>query len=92
MQYDLDTKRMPSLQQLKARITEVVRRAPGVLSDPAPEVFVVETKPDVVKLRILWSTHDSRQHQMLGSYDQGLTAVADALDESGSSQRYPTAA
>jgi small conductance mechanosensitive channel len=78
-QYDLDVKRASSLQELKTRIGNAVRKVPGVLSDPGPEVFVIETTPDVVKVRILWSTHDSRQHQMLGSYDQVLTAVADAL-------------
>jgi small conductance mechanosensitive channel len=81
-QYDLDVKRSQNLQQVKDIIVNAIRRVPGVLSDPPPEAFAVDATPDTLKLRILWSTHDSRQHQMLGSYDQVLTAVVEALDKS----------
>jgi small conductance mechanosensitive channel len=81
-QYDLNLKKTSSLRELKTKIASAVRKVPGVLSDPGREAFVVDTALDVVKVRILWSTHDSHQHQMLGSYDQVLTAVADTLDDS----------
>jgi small conductance mechanosensitive channel len=79
-QYDMDVKRNENLEQLKDTIVNAVRRVPGILSEPAPEVLVVEATPDTVKMRTLWSTRDTRQHQMLGSYDQVLTAIVDALD------------
>ena len=78
-QYDLDVKRVPDLQHLRQTIESAVRTVPGVLSDPEPETLVVEATPDSVKMRILWSTRDSRQHQMLGSYDKVLTTVVEAL-------------
>ena len=56
-----------------------MRRAPGVLFDPAPEVFLADLTPDLVKMRVLWSTHEARQHQMLASY-QVFTAISKALD------------
>ena len=51
-----------------------------MLSDPAPEVFLADLTPDLVKMRVLWSTHEARHHQMLGSYDEVLTAISKALD------------
>jgi small conductance mechanosensitive channel len=90
-QYDLAVKRTASLKELKTKIVQAVRKVPGVLPDPAPEALVVDATPDVVKVRILWSTHDSHQHQMLGSYDQVLTAVADTLDDSDK-EKYRSAA
>ena len=80
-QYDLSVNKTHSLRQLKQTIVEVVRRVPGVLSDPEPEALLVDANPDTAKVRILWSTHDSRQHQMLGSYDQVLTEIVDALEK-----------
>jgi small conductance mechanosensitive channel len=79
-QFDLNVNKIQDLRQLKKTIVNVVRRIPGVLSDPEPEALVVDATPEPVKVRILWSTQDSRQHQMLGSYDQVLTEVVDALD------------
>jgi small conductance mechanosensitive channel len=88
-QYDLEVKKTGDLQSLKNTIVEAVRKVPGVLPEPAPEALIVDATPDQVKLRILWSTHDSRQHQMLGSYDQVLTAVLNALEkiQGGANQR-----
>jgi len=57
-----------------------VLRAPGVLSDPVPEVFLADLTPDLVKMRVLWWTHEARQQHMLVSYDQVLTAITNALD------------
>lgn len=79
-QYDLVVKKILSLQELKDTIVGEIRRVPGVLSNPEPEALVVDVTLDTVTLRILWSTRDSRQHQMLGSYDHVLTTVVETLD------------
>src|SRR5882757_33899 len=73
-QYDLSVKKFGGLEKMKELIRNAVRGVPGVLSDPGPEALVADVTPDVVKMRVLWSTNDSRQHQMLASYDQVLTA------------------
>ena len=78
--YDLDVRRIRPLEEIRSAIADAARRAPGVLSDPAPEVFLVDLTPDVVKLRVLWSTYEARQQHMLVSYDQVLTAITNALD------------
>jgi hypothetical protein len=47
--------------------------------------------PDAVKMRILGSTQDSRQHQMLASYDQVLTEAVQAIDSIESKRERPAA-
>ncbi len=89
-QYDIDVKKNGSLKELKNMLVNVVRGVPGVLGDPEPEALVVDLSADSVKIRILWSTHDSHQHEMLGSYDQVLTMVVEALEKyqnAGNEQR-----
>ena len=57
-----------------------VRKVPSVLPEPAPEALLVDVAPDAAKVRVLWSTQDSRQHQMLTSYDQFLTVQSETLE------------
>jgi len=47
---------------------------------------------DGVKLRILWSTHEPGQHQMLASYDQVLTELLHVLDKFRSGEEQQPAA
>lgn len=79
-EYDLDVSSTEKLNEVKSRITKAVQSAPGVLPDPAPEVRVVNVDSGSVKLKILWSTKTTRQHDMLASYDQVLTAIAESLN------------
>jgi small-conductance mechanosensitive channel len=93
-EYDLTVK-AHGLDEIKSRIVSTVQAVPGVLSDPAPEALVVNadaTAPDAVKVRVLWWTHDPRQHQMLLSYDRVLTAMIRALDTAGAGEKRPLAA
>lgn len=82
-EYDLELKDARGLPQLKSAIIGAVRSVRGVLSDPAPEVLMIgieEPKTAGAKLKILWWTNDPRQHEMLNSYDQVLSAIADAFN------------
>jgi small conductance mechanosensitive channel len=79
-QYDLNLKRISGLEELKRMIIQAVRKVPGVLPEPAPEAVVVDVNPEGLKLRILWSSRDPHQHQMLTSYDHVLTAIAQVLE------------
>ncbi len=91
-QYDLTVKRVSGLQDLKETIVSAIRTVPGVLSQPEAEAVVTDVTPETVKIRMLWSTKDSRQHQMLASYDQVLIAVARAIDNIGSGTQQRSAA
>src|SRR5215469_1932597 len=80
-QYDLNLKQITGLEELKEAIVSALRKVPGVLSEPAPQALLSDVTPDTVKMRLVWSTRDNRQHQMLASYDQVLTAVAQVVHE-----------
>jgi small conductance mechanosensitive channel len=89
-EYDLTLRNVQGLAELKSRILKAVQAAPGVLSQPAPEALLVNVdvpNSDAAKLRILWWTTAPRQHQMLGSYDRVLTAIAEAFSRPGSGEK-----
>jgi len=79
-QYDLNVKNNSVLKDLEKKIVYAVRKVPGVLPEPAPEALRVDVAPDAAKIRVLWSTQDSRQHQMLTSYNQFLTVQSETLE------------
>src|SRR5260370_34870684 len=84
-EYDLTLKDSPDLGELKSFIIKTVSKVQGVLSDPSPEVLVMDLgDPDsnAVKVRVLWWTRAPRQHQMLTSYDSVLTAIRQTLNRS----------
>lgn len=94
-EYDLTVSNAGDLDGLKAAIIETVRKVRGVLSDPAPEVFVMDltaTDSTSVKLRVLWWSSDPHQHQMLSSYDKVLTGLAAALDQARNDPKQERAA
>jgi small-conductance mechanosensitive channel len=81
-EYPLNVKGIQGINEMKSRVVKAVRSVPGVLSDPGPEALVmdVDAVADTAKLRVLWWTRDSHQHQMLASYDQALLAMVAALE------------
>jgi small conductance mechanosensitive channel len=90
-QYDLVVKGSSGLEALKEAIVRAVRNVRGVLPEPGPEALMTDVSSDAVKIRILWSTHDSRQDQMLSSYDRVLTRVAEALEQNRAEQEHEAA-
>ncbi len=88
-EYDLIVKDSGDLAEVKSFIIKTVSRVQGVLSDPTPEVLVMDLgDPDsnTVKVRVLWWARAPRQHQMLSSYDSVLTAIRQTLSRSTVSQ------
>jgi small conductance mechanosensitive channel len=88
-EYDLTVKDSGNLAELKSFIIKTVSKVQGVLSDPTPEVLVMDLgDPDsnLFKVRVLWWTRAPRQHQMLTSYDSVLTAIRQTLGRSTVSQ------
>jgi small conductance mechanosensitive channel len=82
-EYVLSVKNVHELEKLKPAIIQAVRSVPDVLQDPAPEAFVMDIDPaaDTGKVRVLWWTSDTRQHEMLASYDRALTAIIGAIGD-----------
>jgi small-conductance mechanosensitive channel len=82
-EYDFTVKGNFDLAEVKSRVVDAVRKVPGTLSEPSPEVLVLELgdlESNTLKLRILWWTKAPRQHQMLTSYDGVLTAIRQTLE------------
>ena len=82
-EYDFTVNGKFDLAEVKGRIVDDVRKVPGTLSEPSPEVLVLELgdlESNTLKLRILWWTKAPRQHQMLTSYDGVLTAIRQTLE------------
>ena len=84
-EYDFSTKAPDGLTKLKTLLVETVRKVEGVLPDPAPEALVIELgdlDSGIVKIHLTWWTKNSRQHDMMVSHDQALSAVREALERS----------
>lgn len=88
-EYDFTVTGVKDVPDVKSRIVDAIRNAPGTLSDPAPEALVYDlsdVSAGTFKIRALWWTKASRQHQMLTSYDAVLTAIDRALHRSGATE------
>jgi small conductance mechanosensitive channel len=81
-QYEFPVKEGADLNRIKTLIVDTVKKVPGLLQDPAPEALVTsldDPQTASFKLRVLWWTKANREHEMLASYDQVLTAIGEAL-------------
>jgi len=84
-EYDLAVKGIRELAELKSLVINAVSKVQGVLTDPRPEVLVMDLgdpDTDAVKVRVLWWTKAPRQHEMLASYDRVLSAIGQTLNRS----------
>src|SRR6202162_1713474 len=84
-EYDLAVKGIGELAELKSVVINAVSKVQGVLTDPRPEVLVMDPgDPDLnaVKVRVLWWTEAPRQDEMLASYDRVLTAIRQTSNRS----------
>jgi hypothetical protein len=81
-EYEVNLKGVQNLNDAKSRIVETVSKLPGVLQDPAPEALVTglaDLDAGAVKVRVMWWTKAPRYDQMLSSYDEVLSAIAQSL-------------
>ena len=81
-EYELNLKGAEDINETKARIVNTVKRTPGVLANPAPEALVTDLSDitaNAIKVRVLWWTKTTRQHEMLNSYDNVLSALGSAF-------------
>jgi Small-conductance mechanosensitive channel len=81
-EYPLVIKGAQDLSRLKSFMVATVSKVPGVLSEPGPEALLMDlgdSDSGLAKIRVLWSTKASRQHEMLISYDRVLVSVQQGL-------------
>lgn len=87
--YDIGIGYGDDLRRAKQVILDAVRSVEGVLSDPAPEVLVVELAGATVNLRARWWTAPDRASVVHAS-DEVIACVKEALDEAMIDMPYPT--
>lgn len=81
-EYEFSLKDGGDLNRIKSVIVDTVKKVSGVLQDPAPVALVAildDPQTASFKVRVLWWTKANRQHEMLVSYDQVLTAIGEAF-------------
>jgi small-conductance mechanosensitive channel len=81
-EYDLTLKSAQRLTEVKSLLLGAVKRVPGVLDEPSPEILVIDLgdmESNTLRVRVLWWTKAARQHQMLASYDSVLSAIRETL-------------
>lgn len=77
-----------SIEEARATIRGVLERTAGVLSDPAPWIYVAELAPSSVNFDVYFWV-EWRKTDLLAVRNQVLTEVKQALDEAGIDMPYP---
>lgn len=88
-QYDIGIGYGDDLREAKRVILNAMRSVEGVLTDPAPDVLVVELAGSTVNLRARWWTAADRATVVNVGSDV-IAAIKEALDEAQIDMPYPT--
>ena len=77
-----------SIEEARETIMDVLKNTEGVLTDPAPDVNVVELADNSVNLKVLFWT-DSVQSKVRKTSDRVVTGIKNALDSKGIDMPFP---
>lgn len=88
-QYDVGIGYGDDIEKAREAMLDAVRNCEGVLSDPAPEVLVVELAGSSVNLRARWWTKPERA-DVVHTSDRVISAIKKRLDEEHVDMPYPT--
>ena len=88
-QYDVGIGYGDDLREAAKVMLSTVKKVDGVLSDPAPEVLVVDLAGSSVNLRVRWWTKPERK-SVINIQNEVLSAVKEALDDAYVDMPYPT--
>lgn len=90
LEYDVGIGYGDSIEQAKQLIYEALNEIEEILSDPAPDVLVMELAESTVNLRVRWWIKPPRRIDDLRSRDRVLSAVKQKLIENGIDLPFPT--
>ncbi len=90
LQYDVGIGYGDDIDRAKKLILEVIKGIEGVLTDPAPDVLVVDLADFSVNLRVRWWINPPRRRDALDLQDLVLMAVKKTLNENGIDLPFPT--
>lgn len=90
LEYDFGIGYSDDLEQAKHLILEAIASIEGILTDPQPDVLVMELAESTVNLRVRWWIHPPRRADALDARDQVLTAIKQTLTAHGIDLPFPT--
>lgn len=88
--YDVGIGASDDIAAARAAILRALGEVKGVLSDPPPEVLVVDLADSSVKLRVWWWTDPPNQIHVLEVQSRVLAAIKSALSAAGVDLPFPT--
>ncbi|WP_013334681.1 mechanosensitive ion channel family protein [Gloeothece verrucosa] len=90
LEYDIGIGYGDDIEGAKQLILEAIRSTEGVLSDPAPDVLVVDLAASTVNIRARWWIQPPRRSDALDLRDKVLTAIKNKLTANGVDLPFPT--
>jgi small conductance mechanosensitive channel len=90
MEYDVGIGYGDDLDEAKRLILEAIHSVEGVLSDPSPDVLVMELAASTVNIRARWWIKPPRRADDLDSRDRVLAAIKNKLTTNGIDLPFPT--
>jgi small-conductance mechanosensitive channel len=90
MEYDVGIGYGDDLDEAKRLILEAIHSVEGVLSNPSPDVLVMELAESTVNIRARWWIQPPRRADDLDSRDRVLTAIKNKLTTNGIDLPFPT--
>ncbi len=90
LEYDVGIGYGDDIDLAKQLILEALRSVDGVLSEPAPDVLVMELAESTVNIRVRWWISPPRRADALDARDRVLTAIKKKLTANGIDLPFPT--
>ncbi len=90
LEYDVGIGYGDDIDLAKRLILEALRSVDGVLSEPAPDVLVMELAESTVNIRVRWWISPPRRADALDARDRVLTAIKKILTANGIDLPFPT--
>jgi small-conductance mechanosensitive channel len=90
LEYDVGIGYGDNIDQAKELMLEAVYGVDEVLTDPAPDVLVMELAESTVNIRVRWWINPPRRADALDSRDKVLTAIKKKLTANGIDLPFPT--
>jgi small-conductance mechanosensitive channel len=90
LEYDIGIGYGDDVEQARVLILQTVRSIDGVLSDPAPDVLLMDLAGSSVNLRARWWIAPPQRADALDARDRVLSAIKSALTAAGIDLPFPT--
>lgn len=90
VEYDIGIGYGDDIDRAKGLILEAIGRVPGILTEPSPDVIVIELGTSSVVLRTRWWIANPTKSETLDTRDRVLTAIKNTLFANGIDLPFPT--